>query len=49
MSGHLNAGRARIVLGVDIGRSGALALLNGAGDLVFVADMPTLTQPAARR
>ena len=42
MSGPLDPGRARTVLGVAIGRSGALALLTRAGDLVFVADMPTL-------
>jgi hypothetical protein len=30
------------ILGIDIGRSGALALLTEAGDLVNVVDMPTL-------
>lgn len=30
------------VMGVDIGRTGALALLTAAGDLVAVADMPVL-------
>ncbi len=34
--------RARIVLGVDIGRSGALALLTASGELVDVAGMPVL-------
>ncbi len=45
----MNLGRARIVLGVDIGRSGALALLTGMGDLVFVADMPVLSDGPAGR
>ena len=49
MSSSFNPGRARIVLGVDIGRSGALALLTGAGDIVFVADMPVLDDGPAGR
>jgi len=40
---------ARIVLGVDIGRSGALALVTGSGDLVDVADMPVLADGPAGR
>jgi len=41
--------RARIILGVDIGRSGALALVTGSGDLVDVADMPVLADGPAGR
>jgi len=38
------------VLGVDIGASGALALLDDNGDVVAVADMPTLDDgPKGRR
>jgi crossover junction endodeoxyribonuclease RuvC len=40
----------RTILGVDIGSSGALALLSGEGDLIQVEDMPCLNDgPAGRR
>jgi crossover junction endodeoxyribonuclease RuvC len=37
------------VLGVDIGASGAIAMLSRAGDLLAVHDMPTLNDGPARR
>ena len=33
---------AHCILGVDIGRKGAVALLTAEGDLLDVADLPTL-------
>jgi crossover junction endodeoxyribonuclease RuvC len=41
---------ANVILGIDIGASGAVALLTGAGDLVGVYDMPVLNDgPSGRR
>ena len=37
------------VLGVDIGKKGALALLSSAGDLIAVEDMPILNDGPAGR
>lgn len=37
------------VIGIDIGSRGALALLSPAGDLLDVADMPTLRDGPAKR
>jgi crossover junction endodeoxyribonuclease RuvC len=39
----------RVVLGVDIGLSGALAVLTEAGELVSVGDMPVLADGPAKR
>ncbi len=33
----------RTILGVDCGKTGALAILDAAGDLVAVVDMPDAT------
>jgi crossover junction endodeoxyribonuclease RuvC len=39
-----------LILGIDIGAAGAIALLNADGSLVGVEDMPVLTDgPAGRR
>ena len=39
-----------IILGIDIGISGALAMLNDVGDLLEVHDLPVLLDgPAGRR
>jgi len=38
-----------IVLGIDIGSTGAIAALTGAGDLIAVHDMPTLRDGPAGR
>ena len=40
----------RIILEIDIGAAGAIAILNGDGDLIDVADMPVLQDgPKGRR
>lgn len=41
--------RTSLVIGVDIGVVGALALLTSDGDLVDIADMPVLQDGPARR
>ena len=44
------ADQGSIILGIDIGASGAIALLTGAGELVDVFDMPVLADgPSGRR
>jgi crossover junction endodeoxyribonuclease RuvC len=49
-TGPISAAQAPVVLGVDIGASGAIALVTRAGDLFAVEDMPTLRDgPAGRR
>ena len=37
------------IIGIDVGRAGALALVTRAGDLIEVADMPTLHDGPANR
>ena len=37
-----------IILGIDIGISGALAMLNDVGDLLEVHDLPVLLDGACR-
>ncbi|HWY83972.1 MAG TPA: hypothetical protein VNY10_18965 [Roseiarcus sp.] len=47
---HSVADQGSIILGIDIGASGAIALLTGAGELVDVFDMPVLADgPSGRR
>ena len=50
VSYHARGLAVTLILGVDIGAAGALALLDVAGELVDVADMPVLTDgPSNRR